>query len=363
MVLHGTSLGSAEKAYGRSCGEARHRPCGIRAAHVPRRGVPRANAPKRRNDAYTSKGNAGSADFGEGWVRCRAQRAIPLSSLSCGRQPATHPLKSAESVFVLSFRFDAVALEALLRPRWGTGGIWYTAGEMRQGRQSVFHGRTAEALDEIHDALAAAFAQTPAPIMDLVAAQTKDPYRILVGTILSARTKDQTTAAAVGRLFPVAPDAEALGRLSEEEIARLIFPVGFYRAKARHLKALPGVLRERFGGRVPNTVEALTELPGVGRKTANLVVALGFGLPAICVDTHVHRINNRLGIVRTKTPLETEMALRKCLPERLWIAWNSIFVSFGQTRCKPIGPRCEGCPVARFCSVAAAGKARKGAKA
>lgn len=233
-------------------------------------------------------------------------------------------------------------------------------GKVRQGR---FRGRTVEDLDAIHDALSAAFAQTPAPIMDLVAAQTHDPFRILVGTILSARTKDQTTAAAVGRLFPVAPDAEALGRLSLEEIERLIFPVGFYHAKARHLKALPEALG-RFGGRVPNTVEELVTLPGVGRKTANLVVALGFGLPAICVDTHVHRINNRLGIVRTKTPLETEMALRRLLPERLWIPWNSIFVSFGQTRCKPLGPRCEGCPVVRYCQEAAAPKApaKKGAK-
>lgn len=221
-------------------------------------------------------------------------------------------------------------------------------------------------MDAIHDALAAAFAQTPAPIMDLVAAQTRDPFRILVGTMLSARTKDQTTAAAVGRLFPVAPDAEALGRLSVGAIEELIFPVGFYHAKARHLKALPEALKTRFGGRVPCTVEELVELPGVGRKTANLVVALGFGLPAICVDTHVHRINNRLGIVRTKTPLETEMALRKALPERLWIPWNSIFVSFGQTRCKPIGPRCEGCPVARFCLEApgaARGRGNGGGKA
>lgn len=209
--------------------------------------------------------------------------------------------------------------------------------------------RTVEDYDAIHDALAAAFAQVRAPIMDLIAAQTQDPYRILVGTILSARTKDGTTAEALGRLFPAAPDMDALERLSEEEIAGLIFPVGFYRAKARHLKALPEAVRSKFGGVIPHTVEELVELPGVGRKTANLVVALAFGLPAICVDTHVHRINNRLGIVRTKTPAETEAALRRCLPERLWIAWNSIFVSFGQTRCKPIGPQCGGCPVRAWC--------------
>ncbi len=210
--------------------------------------------------------------------------------------------------------------------------------------------RSEAELDEIHLALAAAFEQVDAPIMDLIAAQTHDPYKILVGTMLSARTKDQTTAAALGRLFPKAPTLDALGKLSAEEIETLIYPVGMYHTKAQHLKKLPSALQEKFGGVIPQTVEELIELPGVGRKTANLVVALAFGLPAICVDTHVHRINNRLGIVRTKTPLETEMALRKCLPERLWIPWNAIFVSFGQTRCKPIGPKCDGCPIAKFCS-------------
>ena len=204
----------------------------------------------------------------------------------------------------------------------------------------------------IHTALAQAYTEVQAPIMDLIAEQTHDPYRILVGTILSARTKDQTTAAALARLFPVAPDMAALGRLSVVEIEALIFPVGFYHTKAAHLAELPKVLEEKFGGVIPQTVEELIELPGVGRKTANLVVSLAFNLPAICVDTHVHRINNRLGIVKTKTPLETEMALRKCLPQHLWSAWNMVFVSFGQTRCKPIGPRCAGCPIAHYCNEA-----------
>ncbi len=141
-----------------------------------------------------------------------------------------------------------------------------------------------------------------------------------------------------------------------ETIERLIYPVGFYRTKARHLKRLPGVLRERFGGRVPDTVEELTELPGVGRKTANLVVALGFGKPAICVDVHVHRITNRLGLVSTRTPLETEMELRRILPVRYWRTWNSYLVAFGQTRCTPRRPRCDGCPLAVWCAHAAAGK-------
>lgn len=202
-------------------------------------------------------------------------------------------------------------------------------------------------------ALAKEFKDHPSPIIELIEAQTKDPFCVLVGTILSARTKDATTAAAVKRLFAEASGdvfvPEDLERLDEEKIASLIYPVGFYREKAKHLKALPGVLKKEFGGVLPKTVEELCRLPGVGRKTANLTVAVGFGLPAICVDTHVHRICNWLGLVRTKTPLETEMALRKILPVKYWMAWNSHLVSFGQTRCSPVRPKCEGCPVKRFC--------------
>ena len=202
-------------------------------------------------------------------------------------------------------------------------------------------------------ALKREFAAHPAPIIELIEAQTRDPFCVLVGTILSARTKDACTAGAVKRLFAKAAGevfAPAdLERLSEEEIASLIYPVGFYRDKARHLKALPRVLAERFGSRLPNTVEELCELPGVGRKTANLTVAVGFNLPAICVDVHVHRICNRLGLIKTKTPFETEMALRALLPVKYWKTWNSHLVSFGQTRCGPVKPRCDGCPVKRFC--------------
>ncbi|MEG1480529.1 MAG: endonuclease III [Kiritimatiellia bacterium] len=214
---------------------------------------------------------------------------------------------------------------------------------------SLKNKRTVVDFDAIHDALAKAFSQTQAPIMDLIAAQTHDPYRILVGTILSARTKDQTTAAALARLFPVAPTLNALAAVPIAQLETLIYPVGFYHDKAKHLHALSEAVETLFAGVIPHTVEELIELPGVGRKTANLVVSLAFGLPAICVDTHVHRINNLLGIVTTETPLETERALRQCLPERLWIAWNSIFVSFGQTRCRPRGAQCAGCPVRHWC--------------
>lgn len=192
-----------------------------------------------------------------------------------------------------------------------------------------------------------------APIIELIEAQTHDPFCVLVGTILSARTKDACTAGAVRRLFAKAAGGKFspsdLERLSEKEIEKLIYPVGFYHDKARHLKALPQVLKDKFGGVLPHTVEELCELPGVGRKTANLTVAVGFDLPAICVDVHVHRICNRLGLIKTKTPLETEMTLRKILPRRYWKTWNSHLVSFGQTRCAPVRPKCGDCPIRRYC--------------
>lgn len=198
------------------------------------------------------------------------------------------------------------------------------------------------------------FVAHQAPIIELIEAQTHDPFCVLVGTILSARTKDACTTGAVRRLFAekageVFAPAD-LERLTVKKIEKLIFPVGFFRDKARHLKELPKVLREKFGGVLPKTVEELCELPGVGRKTANLTVAVGFDLPAICVDVHVHRICNRLGLVKTKTPFETEMALRAILPVKYWKTWNSHLVSFGQTRCAPLRPKCENCPISRFCS-------------
>ncbi len=198
--------------------------------------------------------------------------------------------------------------------------------------------------------LKAAFHAQRAPILDLVAAQTHDPFRILVGTILSARTKDACTAGACERLFARATTPQALSALAVDELEKLIHPVGFFRTKARMLKQLPGVLQERFNGKIPDTVEALCELPGVGRKTANLVVALGFGKPAICVDVHVHRITNRLGLVKTATPFETEMELRRILPVRYWRTWNSYLVAFGQTRCGPRNPECAGCPIHPWCA-------------
>jgi endonuclease III len=153
----------------------------------------------------------------------------------------------------------------------------------------------------------------------------------------------------VKRLFPVVGDIASLRRIPVRRLEKLIFPVGFFHTKARHLKRLPDALDLEFSGKIPHTVEELCRLPGVGRKTANLVVAVAFNLPAICVDVHVHRICNRLGLIRTGTPLETEMTLRKILPKRYWISWNSHLVSYGQTLCTPTSPWCSRCVIASFC--------------
>ena len=209
---------------------------------------------------------------------------------------------------------------------------------------------TVKDIPAVNRALKKEFKTHSAPIIELIESQTHDPFRVLVGTILSARTKDACTAGAVRRLFAAGGGSpEGLDRLSLQQMEKLIYPVGFYRDKARHLKALPGVLRERFGGVLPHTVEELCELPGVGRKTANLTVAVGFDLPAICVDVHVHRICNWLGLVKTGKPVETEMKLREILPVKYWKTWNSHLVSFGQTRCTPVRPKCPGCPIASYC--------------
>lgn len=187
------------------------------------------------------------------------------------------------------------------------------------------------------------------PVVDLIAAQTSDPFRVLVATILSSRTKDEVTATACRRLFARADTPESLARLGVAELEELIYPVGFYRNKARHLSLLPGILAERFAGQVPGEIEDLLTLPGVGRKTANLVRAVAFRKPAICVDTHVHRIMNIWGYVTTRTPLETEMALREKLPARFWLSVNGLLVAFGQAICKPQRPWCDQCPLEQLC--------------
>ncbi|MDD4352417.1 MAG: endonuclease III [Candidatus Gracilibacteria bacterium] len=190
------------------------------------------------------------------------------------------------------------------------------------------------------------------PVIDLLASKGADPFKILVATLLSARTKDQVTTAVVRRLFAKIKNPKELAKLPVKQIEKLIYPVGFYRTKARHLRELAIMLCRgaRFcAPTVPDTLNDLVKLPGVGRKTANLVLGLAFGKPAICVDTHVHRITNRLGYVRTKSPAETEQILKSKLPKRWWIRINFLLVSHGQMTCTPISPKCSTCPIAQEC--------------
>jgi endonuclease-3 len=191
-----------------------------------------------------------------------------------------------------------------------------------------------------------------------VARDQPDPFRVLVACILSLRTQDATTREASERLFRAGDSPAAIRRMPADRIARLIFPVGFYRTKARVIRALCQDLLRRFGGKVPDDLDALLTLKGVGRKTANLVVTVGFGKPGICVDTHVHRISNRLGFVRTSTPEQTELALRAKLPPRYWIGYNDLLVAFGQNVCRPLSPHCSHCPVAGSCHRVGVGRAR-----
>jgi len=193
------------------------------------------------------------------------------------------------------------------------------------------------------------FYSVKTPVVDLIQIKTEDPFKVLVATILSARTKDETTSKAAEKLFTKVQKPEDLENIPLDELDALITPVGFHRVKAKHLKELPKVLKEKFGGIIPAEIDELLELPGVGRKTANLVRAVAFQKPAICVDVHVHRICNRWGYIKTRTPLETEMTLRQKLPLKYWLNFNSYLVAFGQNLCTPRKPKCEKCPIAEFC--------------
>jgi len=175
------------------------------------------------------------------------------------------------------------------------------------------------------------------------------PFTTLISCLLSLRTQDRTTNAASERIFAIAETLEAMRATPVRVIQRAIYPVSFYRVKARTIHAICDHLLKRFGGKVPSAMDDLLTLPGVGRKTANIVVTLAFGKPGIAVDTHVHRISNRLGYVRTRTPDQTEMALRKKLPPRYWLEFNDLLVAYGQNHCKPISPFCSKCRIASYC--------------
>lgn len=177
----------------------------------------------------------------------------------------------------------------------------------------------------------------------------ESPFRVLISCILSLRTQDATTAKAAHRLFAVADSPQAMIKLNPKRIETLVFPVGFYRTKAKNILDICRTLIEDYGANVPDDIDELLKLKGVGRKTANLVVTLGYRKPGICVDTHVHRISNRWGYVKTATPEKTEFALRAKLPKQYWIEYNDLLVSFGQHLCRPISPLCSHCPVTKYC--------------
>jgi endonuclease III len=188
-----------------------------------------------------------------------------------------------------------------------------------------------------------------APVITLMSHEGASPYQVLISTLLSLRTRDEVTAEASRRLFALAKDPEAMLELGEETIAKTIYPVGFYPTKAKRILEISRMILDRFNGIVPDEIDPLLTLPGVGRKTANLVLVEGYHKDAICVDTHVHRISNRIGYVKTANPDKTEMALRKKLPRQYWVTYNEMLVAFGQIICRPISPFCSRCPVEGIC--------------
>ena len=178
----------------------------------------------------------------------------------------------------------------------------------------------------------------------------KNPYLVLIACILSLRTNDKTTYPATLRMLELAKTPKEMKNVRQEELAKAIYPVGFYENKAKQIIELSKTIDEKLGGKVPDEIEDLIKFKGVGRKTANLVLSLGFNKPAICVDVHVHRIFNRLGYIKTKTPEETEFALREKLPQKYWIDINTLLVTHGQNVCKPIKPKCSECPIVGYCA-------------
>ncbi|MDP3143379.1 MAG: endonuclease III [Candidatus Omnitrophota bacterium] len=187
------------------------------------------------------------------------------------------------------------------------------------------------------------------PIVTEVGQKHRDPFLVLISCILSLRTKDEVTRGASKRLFKLADSPYKMLKLSFRKIEKTIYPVGFYRVKAKNIISISRALIARFNSQVPDDLEELLTLQGVGRKTANLVLTEGFNKLGICVDTHVHRISNRLGYIKTRNPFETEMALRNKLPKRFWIEYNNLLVAWGQNICKPVSPQCSICPISKYC--------------
>ena len=216
-------------------------------------------------------------------------------------------------------------------------------------------------VNEIHPAiriLRREVSKWQTPIVTVVAQSSESPFHVLISCILSLGTQDATTAQASRRLFALANTPAEMLKLTARKIEKAIFPVGFYRTKAKNIRAICRALLEKYSGKVPDEIDELLKLKGVGRKTANLVVTLGYRKPGICVDTHVHRISNRWGYVRTKNPKETEFALRAKLPTQYWIEYNDLLVTFGQHLCRPISPMCSRCQVKKYCARVGVGISR-----
>ncbi len=188
------------------------------------------------------------------------------------------------------------------------------------------------------------------PVIGRIMAEHNDPFLVLIGCLLSLRTKDETTDAAMQRLTARARTAGQVLAIPTDDLEKIIYPVGFYRNKARLLKDISRTILEKYHGRVPDSMDELLTMKGVGRKTANIVITEGFGQPGIAVDTHVHRISNRLGVLRTKTPDQTETELRKILPGKFWRLYNPLLVTHGRRTCTPLSPFCSRCPVLDLCS-------------
>ena len=204
-------------------------------------------------------------------------------------------------------------------------------------------------IDIFYKKLMNAYENWDAPIVTFIANRGGTPFEILVSTILSLRTKDEVTSKAASRLLKVARTPQETLNLDEKIIAELIYPVGFYPTKAKRIREISRILIEKYNGKVPDEIDELLKLPGVGRKTANLVIVEGFKKEGVCVDTHVHRISNRIGYVKTQNPDKTEFALRDKLPKKYWIKYNELLVAFGQVICRPVSPFCSKCPVSEMC--------------
>ncbi|MCA9405595.1 MAG: endonuclease III [Candidatus Omnitrophica bacterium] len=205
-------------------------------------------------------------------------------------------------------------------------------------------------IDQVVKILKKELKDLPDPSVTLVGKRWKSPFLVLISCIMSLRTKDETTLPASERLFALADTPETMLKLTTKQIEKAIYPVGFYKTKAKTIQGICKDILTKFDGNVPDDIDTLLTMKGVGRKTANLVLTEGFGIPAICVDTHVHRISNRFGYVQTKVPDETEMVLRKQLPKKHWIEYNALLVTYGQNICKPISPLCSGCGVSKYCA-------------